>query len=149
MIDNLKIAQSKNELVFIQNNYPYVLIKSYSQFYIHRCGQFSKSSHFFDEEPTIEEEIKHLQFKENNKIFKNFRFIDSISDRHIQVSDMIIGLLAKLFYFLDEKSKEEITDMRKYFNKTQADNFAIIYNLILKSEKKCPLFIMNINSVLL
>ncbi len=146
LIDNLKIAKGNNELVFIQNNDPYLLIESYSQFYIHRCGQLSKSSHFFDEEPTIEREIKDLQFKENNNIFKNFKFIDSISDRHIQVSDMIVGLLAKLFYFLDEHSKGEITDMRKSFNKTQADNFAIIYNLMLKSENKSPLFIMNINS---
>lgn len=65
---------------------------------------------------------------------------------YIQISDMIAGLLRKLFMFLDENSLEKIQAIARELNDKQIDNFSIIWLLIKKSDNKSKLFIKNTNT---
>lgn len=142
----LKNAKKNNELVFIQNNDPYILISEYYHFYLRRCGEFSKSIHIFDEEKRIQTEFNKIVLKDNGKTLSNYSFINSADNKFIQVSDMFIGLLSKLFYFLDNNTKEELSSIQLSLSESQHANFRMINYLILKSIEKSPLLICNINS---
>lgn len=95
----LKVAGKKGELVFVQNNEPYVLIKEYFLLYLERCEIFSRSRHFFDEESTVQKQLRDIQLYENCNPLDNFCFQKSHNNIYIQISDMVAGLLRKMFVF--------------------------------------------------
>ncbi|MGN0595153.1 MAG: DUF3800 domain-containing protein [Hominimerdicola sp.] len=144
--DELIKAKKNNELVFIQNNAPYILIEEYYQFYLNRICIFSESENHFDEEPNIQKQLKNVVLHDNNKILKNYHFIKSAECKYIQISDMLVGLLGKLFVFLDDHNKDEIIKIANAINETQARNFSTIFKLFIRSNNKSPFLICNINS---
>ena len=74
----LKAAGKKGELVFVQNNEPYILVKEYYLLYLERCEIFSQSKHFFDEELTVQKQLRNIQLYENGKPLNNFSFEKSL-----------------------------------------------------------------------
>ena len=144
--EELRLSSQNGELTFIQDNTPYTLIDEYFIFYLKRCGMFSKSLHYFDEEQTVQSKFRNITLQENGKNINNFFFLQSSNDKFIQVSDMLVGLLGKLFSFLDERNINEIKTIYSSLNEKQKKNFISLQNIILKSNNKCPLFLLNINS---
>lgn len=100
----LKAAGKMGKLPFIQDNEPNMLIKEYYLFYLERCEIFSKSLHIFDEEKAVEKKMSNIQLYEHGKILNHYKFVKSHENIFVQISDMIAGLLRRLFIFLDEKS---------------------------------------------
>lgn len=143
----LKTAGKLDKMVFIQDNEPQLLIKEYYLFYLERCEIFSKSAHIFDEELEVQKKISNIQLCENGTVLNNWTFVKSHENIFIQISDMVVGLLRKLFMFLDENSIGKIEDIALTLNDKQIMNFSIIWNLISKSDVKSPLFIKNANSI--
>ena len=144
--DELVKAKKNNELVFIQNNEPYILIEEYYQFYLSRISIFSESENLFDEETTIQKHLSSINLHDNDKTLKNYHFIKSTKSKFVQISDMLVGLLGRLFVFLDDHNKEEIIEIANTINEKQIDNFSTIFKLIIRSNNKSPLLICNINS---
>ena len=140
------MLKKAERLVFLQNNESHVLIKEYYLLYLGRCEVFSNSHHIFDEEVTVMEQFKKIQLVDNNKGIYNYDFIKSERNPYIQLSDLISGLFRKLFSFLDHNNLNRITEMSKNLTLEQTRNFDIILKLILKSERKSPLLIENINT---
>ena len=103
----IKTAGTLEKMPFIQDNEPGVLITEYYLFYLERCEIFSKSHHIFDEEPTVEKKLSNIQLYEDGKLVNNWQFVKSHENIYIQVSDMIAGLLRRLFMFLDDNSIEQ------------------------------------------
>lgn len=142
----LKTAGKVGKLTFIQNNEPNMLIKEYYLFYLERCEMFSKSNHIFDEEKAIEKKLANIQLYEDGKILRNYKFVKSHENIFVQISDMLVGLLRKLFMFLDENTFETIQLITKSLNEKQIRNFYIIWILFCKSDKKSTLLIKNANT---
>lgn len=142
----LKAAGKKDELVFVQNNAPYVLIKEYYLFYLERCEMFSQSRHFFDEEVTVQKQLSGIQLYENGQQINNYFFEKSHENIYIQISDMIAGLLRKLFAFLDATTFQTALSLSKELNETQKRNLMVILELITISDHKSVLFIKNANT---
>lgn len=84
---------------------------------------------------------------ENGEEVTNYHFVKSHENRYIQVSDMLVGLLGKLFLFLDENALQEIARYRTTISKIQAENFKKVYNLIERSDRHNKLLLKNSNSV--
>ena len=143
----LKQAGKMDILVFIQDNIPFQLIEEYYLFYLERCEIFSHSIHFFDEELTVQKQFENIQLVENGEEVTNYHFVKSHENRYIQVSDMLVGLLGKLFLFLDENALQEIARYRTTISKIQAENFKKVYNLIERSDRHNKLLLKNSNSV--
>lgn len=143
----LKTAGKLDKLVFVQDNEPFMLIHEYYLFYLERCELFSNSHHIFDEEPTVEKKLSEIELYEGGVLLQNWSFEKSHEKILIQVSDLIAGLLRKLFSFLDEKHLDEIITIALKLNETQVVNFKIIFDLISKSDEKSSLFIKNANSI--
>ena len=142
----LKTAGKLDELIFVQDNEPFMLIQEYYIFYTERCEIFSKSHHIFDEELTVQKQISDLELYEDGVQLNNWQFVKSHENIYVQVSDLIAGLLRKLFMFLDEHSLTDIVSIAMELNDTQIKNFTILWMLISKSDEKSPLFIKNANS---
>ena len=142
----LKAAGKIGKLPFIQDNEPNMLIKEYYLFYLERCEIFSKSLHIFDEEKAVEKKLSNIQLYEHGKILNHYKFVKSHENIFVQISDMIAGLLRRLFIFLDEKSIGEIKSLAEKLNENQINNFNILWRLISRSDEKSPLLIKNANT---
>lgn len=142
----LKAAGKLGRLIFVQDNEPFMLIQEYYLFYTERCEIFSKSNHIFDEEPTVQKQIADLELYENGIQYNNWQFVKSHENIYVQVSDLIAGLLRKLFMFLDANSLTDIVAIAMKLNDAQVKNFTLLWMLISKSDEKSPLFIKNANS---
>lgn len=142
----LKFAGKQDKMAFIQDNEPYMLIQEYYLFYSERCEIFSKSRHIFDEEFTVQRQMSELELYENSVQFKNWQFVKSHENIYVQISDLIAGLLRKLFMFLDENSFTDVISLAMTLNDIQVKNFTILCNLIDKSDDKSLLFIKNANT---
>lgn len=142
----LKFAGKQDKMAFIQDNEPYMLIQEYYLFYSERCEIFSKSRHIFDEEFTVQRQMSELELYENGVQFKNWQFVKSHENIYVQISDLIAGLLRKLFMFLDENSFTDVISLAMTLNDIQVKNFTILCNLIDKSDDKSLLFIKNANT---
>lgn len=142
----LKEAGKIGKLPFIQDNEPNMLIKEYYLFYLERCEIFSKSLHIFDEEKAVEKKLSNIQLYEHGKILNHYKFVKSHENIFVQISDMIAGLLRRLFIFLDEKSIGEIKSLAEKLNENQINNFNILWRLISRSDEKSPLLIKNANT---
>lgn len=143
----LKTAGKMGKMVFIQNNDDYILIEEYYLLYLERCEIFSKSRHFFDEEKVVQKEFENIQLYENKTELNNWNFVKSTEDIYVQISDLIAGLLNKLFMFLDSYTIEEIKEISSTLSAKQITNFSVILELINKSNTKSLYFIKNANSV--
>lgn len=142
----LKTAGKLGELIFVQDNEPFILIQEYYLFYTERCVIFSKSNHIFDEELTVQKQMSNFELYENGIQLNNWQFVKSHENIYVQVSDLIAGLLRKLFMFLDDNSLSDIVSVSKKLNEAQVRNFTLLWMLISKSDEKSPLFIKNVNS---
>lgn len=142
----LKAAGKKEELIFVQNNEPYILINEYYLFYLERCQLFSKSHHYFDEESTVERKLSEIELYDGNELLYNYSFIKSHENVYIQISDMVAGLLRKLFMYLDSHDNDGIVQISTALNHTSVNNYRRIWDMIGRSDEKCQLLIKNSNS---
>ncbi len=142
----MKAAGKLDQMILVQDNEPFLLIQEYYLFYLERCEIFSKSKHIFDEEQTVQKQLSEIELYEDGTLIKNWQFVKSHENIYIQVSDLIAGLLRKLFMFLDGKSRKEIVSIALMLNDKQVENFTNLWMLISKSDEKSSLFINNVNS---
>lgn len=143
----LKSNGRGGELFFVEENTPGLLIEEYSSLRTCRCALYKDSVHYFDEEPEAEEGLKSMPFTMHGEKLNNYKFIDSKTDRLIQVSDVWVGLLGKLFFELDKSTHRSIVEKVESFNDEQKACIKIINFLIDKSEKLNKGLIQNVNSI--
>ena len=143
----LKAAGRFGELVFLHDNENNILVDGYWSLYQGRCATYKNAFHHFDFEKVILAKFKEFPMIENNSPFINYDFIDSKQNRMIQVCDVFVGFMAKLFKFLDEISFESIIKLKKECNNKVLENFRKIYTLIIRSENFHKMMIANINDI--
>lgn len=129
----LKRASKSTEMVFIQNNVDFVMQEDYSIFYVDPILKFSKSMHHFDEELSIQNKVIETisQFK---KGVTNYEFINSKDNTMIQISDLVAGLLGKMFTFINSTPNNVMRKMVIEFNNVQIINCLAINELLTKSD---------------
>ena len=132
--------------LFIQDNEPFILIQEYYLLYLERCEIFSKSNHIFDEELEVQKKISEFQLYEGEKLLNHWQFVKSHENIYVQISDMVAGLLRRLFMFLDTNSIEKMFSISSSLNDKQITNFKVLWDLLSKSDDKSKLFIKNANT---
>ena len=101
---------------------------------------------FFDEELTVQKQLRDIQLYENGKPLNNFSFEKSHKNIYIQISDMVAGLLRSMFIFLDRLTLNETLNLGERLSKKQQENFNAIFKLLTISDQKCTLLIKNANT---
>jgi hypothetical protein len=143
----LKVNSKKEKMLFLQDNEKDVLVQEYFLLRIRRCYMFKNSFHHFDEEDEAEIKMKEIKMLDGDKELRNYAFVDSEKDRLIQISDALMGLLGKLFEFIDNIKENEFLDLLMDATDKQKKNLKIIAELIDKAEKKHITLIHNVNDI--
>ena len=143
----LKYAGRHGELVFLHDNESNILIEEYYMLYQSRCYTFKYSLHHFDYEKVILAKMQKAFMTDNNQPFINYDFIDSKQNKMIQVCDVFVGLMAKLFQFLDAISFESIEHLKTAENKEALINFTKLNVLIERSDNYHKMMIQNVNDI--
>ena len=135
------------------------IIEDYVPYYLIKPILFIQSEHIYDNEPEITKKLVDYKITIKNKELNNYRFIDSKSNRMVQISDVIVALISNFFKYANTfkigdmtiQSIHELKNDLKY--PLQRENFCLLMKLLRNSKKECELFIringdlVNINAV--
>lgn len=145
----LKENARKEQLIFVQDNKKDILIDEYFLLRLGRCYMFKNSYHYFDEESEAEKRMKEITMLDNDKELHNYTFTNSTENRLVQISDAFVGLLGKLFEFIDNTSELDFFCLLEEATDKQKKNLKIIAELIFRAEKKHVTLIHNVNDMAL
>lgn len=133
----LKRASKSNEMIFIQNNEDYVMQENYAIFYVDPILKFKKSTHHFDEELSIQEEVANTVSK-YAKDLHNYEFVNSKTNTLIQLSDLTAGLVAKLISLMNTTPPSKMHSIIADLSNTQVENCLIFNKQRIKSNNHNP-----------
>lgn len=136
ILKKLERASKSSEMIFIQNNEDFILQDDYSIFYVHQILKFKKSMHHFDEERAIQDKIAKSIICFNGADTDNYEFINSKENTMIQISDLVSGLLGKMFTFINSESIDSIINLVAKLNDTQLINCFKLNELRMKSDSR-------------
>lgn len=143
------IEKAKNtELTFIMDGKSHILIDDLFIFYKRPFGIFKNSHHIFDEENSIEDIFERWEFIEDEKIWENFEFQNSKNNVLIQISDVIIGLVGKLFTYINDTDFNELTNIKENLSTRQVKNITTLAKLFEKSDNQSTALIHSIQSLI-
>ncbi|EBA14047.1 DUF3800 domain-containing protein [Roseobacter sp. CCS2] len=143
----LQIGARLERLPYLEDERPNVLIDGFGSFYLHRLALFKHSNHILDIEPSIQDFLAGLELKDGEVALSNFSFVDSRSAPWVQVSDVLAGLLGKLFIFASNNDLEEIFASLSGLNGHQRAALDTLIGLVDRSTDECPAFVQYINSL--
>lgn len=133
-------------LVFIEDEMKGILINDFIQFYTTRLCALSHSTLVLDEEGDVVESLKKEPLMIDGKPLINYRFIDSKDNTFIQLSDIIVGILARLYEYIDsdwdvvKKGLETLSSEGK-------KNLRLLNDILFYSEQENSLFFNQIERV--
>ncbi|OFA05655.1 DUF3800 domain-containing protein [Duganella sp. HH101] len=139
-------AQSTQELAFLANKKRDYLIEGFEDFYLHRICNFRNSTHFFDEEPTVQAAIGGIRIVDGNREV-SFSFVDSKKVGEIQLSDVVVGFLGKYFTFVEQTPLPVLLRKRKELTRMQAANLELLAQLIDISDKASNVLLHRITTM--
>lgn len=143
----LKRASQSKEMIFIQNNEDLVMQEDYSLFYADPVLTFPKSIHHFDEELSIQSKVDDWILKHHNKKVKNYEFINSKQNTMIQISDVVVGLLGKMFIFVNSTPTKGMRKIVDELNDEQLCNCLLFNSLRSKSDLRNKGFLHSITAI--
>lgn len=136
--DNARhVMQQENTL--ITGNEKNELQDSFAPLYLGRCQTFLYAHHNFDEEIQVIPQMSTFPIK-------NFRFVNSVNEPLIQVSDCFISILSKILFFLDSKTIEEIENYSQEMDNVSKRNLVAMNYLILRSNAEHSFLTQYINA---
>lgn len=146
----IELIKKEKELFYLTDNKNYEFVEGYENLYISRIYKFLNSKHIFDTEKRIIKKIGNpltnkkgeFEIECNKVLLKNYQFEDSKSNVFIQISDIIIGVIAKLYDYLDKKNVEQIEKDIKKLNNNEKNNIKKLLQIIDKSQMECKAFIV-------
>lgn len=136
-------AAESDELVFLHNNDDYVMQENYAEFYIDPIRKYQKSRHIFDEEIIVQDIVKK-QIAKGENMTDNFKFVKSETDIFVQLSDVIAGILGKLFKYINSTSVNQRRRDIEDLSKIQVDNTLLIDKLRTEANQENPGFLCSI-----
>lgn len=133
-------------LDFIEGFTPHLLIESFTTFYLTRIAVFKHSTHILDMEDSIRDELEALPLVSGGKPVKNFRFADSKSEPGIQVADIMVGLIGKMYSYLAKTKRDDVATSRASLSGTSLKNAELIRDLIDTSHDANAAFLNHVAS---
>ena len=143
----LKTNAKQGKLIYAQGEEKGELISEYYQMRISRCYMFKNSFHHFDIEEEDMKMMRDVRLLYDGKEFCNYDFIESTSNKLIQVADAVVGLLSNLFHFIDTTTEEEFLNLLQNATPKQKKNLKSITQLIDRSEEKHITMLQNLNDI--
>lgn len=134
-------------LEFIQGFKHHMLIENFAAFYLTRIAVFKYSNHILDMEDSIRDELETIEPFSDGEPVQNYRFTDSMAEVGIQLSDVIVGLIGKMFTYLTATPSNEVMAERSSLAGDSLTNAMLLSSLIDKSHKENIAFLHHVLSV--
>ncbi|MGR7997932.1 hypothetical protein [Xanthobacter sp. ZOL 2024] len=126
---------------------PNVLIDHHAHFFIQRLCLLKNAAHVLDVEPEIEKRLAQLPFVSAGRPFTNHRFAVSHHEPGVQVSDVVVGLIGRLFTFVNRTELSDLRRIRKALSQRQAHVVKGLAELVDRSIAASPAFIHTVVSL--
>jgi hypothetical protein len=139
-------ASKSDELVFLHDNDDYIMQENYAEFYADPIRKYQKSTHIFDEEMAVQDIVK-AQIDMGDNMADNFRFVNSETDIFVQLSDVVAGILGKLFKYINSTSINQRRKDVGGLSKIQIDNILLIDKLRMEADSENTGFLCSIAPV--
>ena len=101
----IKAKRDKSNLIFLEDNEPYVISSDVFSNYLSRMIEI-KDKKYFDNEASITKQLGEFDDDYENKL--DVHFLDSKTSREIQICDVICGFVARLYNFLSHNDEMAI-----------------------------------------
>jgi len=108
LIHCIERAASNKEMFFLHDNRDYIMQENYLGLYIDVIRNYKNSQHYFDEEDGIKKQLEEYVFQKEGKRINSFSFVNSKMDMMVQISDIIAGIVGKMFIYANENSATQI-----------------------------------------
>lgn len=132
-----------NELLFLHDNDDYIMQENYAEFYADPIRKYQKSTHIFDEETTVQDIVKK-QIAQGKNMADNFKFVKSETNIFVQLSDVVAGILGKMFKYINSTSVNQRRKDIQSLSKIQVDNILLIDKLRMEADRENPGFLCSI-----
>jgi len=136
----LQLGRNADELPFLENEEPHVLVREFGSFVVNRLCLFKQSEHVLDEEPVMEQFLERTALTDGGSPFRNYRFADSRIEPGIQLSDVVAGLLGKMFDYVNRASLPEIDRRLGRLTARQRRTLGLLAALLDRSTEECEGF---------
>ncbi|CAN5564682.1 DUF3800 domain-containing protein [Caulobacter sp. FWC2] len=137
----LQIARGLERLPFLEDETPNVLIDRFGMFFLQRLCLFKNARHILDVEPAIRDELARHTLVDAGKPFENFGFAESHEEPGVQISDVVVGLLGRLFTFVVAHDRDALDVIRESLTERQTGNLASLSRLLARSLAETPAFL--------
>lgn len=117
--------------------------ENYAEFYADPIRKYQKSTHIFDEETTVQDIVKK-QIAQGQNMEDNFKFVKSEADIFVQLSDVVAGILGKLFKYINSTSVNQRRKDVQSLSQIQVDNILLIDKLRMEANRENPGFLCSI-----
>lgn len=122
-------AKVLDELPYLEEDAPDVLIGSFSSFFTMPVLLFKNATHVFDREIQVEKSLNADGFKQRAQDI-DYRFSDSKADPGIQLADVTVGLIGKYQDFVEQHRLPWLLARKKSWSATQTATFDLLRGLI-------------------
>jgi hypothetical protein len=136
----IDMASDIDSLPFLEDDVPDQLVERFGDFYLSRLALFTSSQHVFDEEASVEAFLRKAELAQNGRPLSHFRFADSKDEPGIQLSDIVIGVIGKMFDFVASCPAQKIDAVLNEMTSQQRSTLEGLASLIDRSIDQCPAF---------
>lgn len=134
----VKTASKEESLVFLEGNKDNSLVDNFSSHYTTACAVLPNATHTFDEESYVSMELVQP--------LNNFIFVDSKSEPLVQLADVWVGFLSRLFAFLDDWMRDPFVPNDKHLQSQEIGNLRTAKRLIDRSNDLHRSLISNVGA---
>ena len=147
LLQCLHSAINQEKLLFIQGEQELILLNNFSPFYRGEIANWKNSHIVFDNESDIYYALKKNPVSIDGNILTNYTFVDSKTNPMIQLSDVIVGIIAKYLAFIDTEGRKLPNVVANTFNEKQLRIFNKLNKVLKISREYNPAFLHQITSV--
>ena len=139
-------ASKSEELIFLHDNNDYVMQENYAEFYVDPIRKYQSSTHIFDEELSVQN-IVEKNIKMGQYMADNYKFVNSKTNIFVQLSDVVAGILGKLFKYINSTNSVQRRKDIAALSKIQIDNILLIDKLRTKADMENHGFLCTIGPI--
>lgn len=142
----LKQSAKSGSLPFVMDEEDHLLLANLVDFYMKPIYVFRNSTHIFDNEDSIQQELQNYNILYQGSQIANYSFVDSQDSELTQLSDVFTGIMGKYTQYRNTHSFDEMVSDIENFSEMQLKNLSLFIKLIDKSDRKNPAFIYSTES---
>lgn len=141
IIEILEKSAKHRNLPFITDEEDGMLIKQFYQFYVQPIQVFSNSMHLLDNELEVMDDFEKMKKSGIVLINNKFSFADSVTSKHLQISDIVVGFIGKLTHFINTNNADQASRIIKALGGREKETLSKYFSIYNKSLSRNPGYI--------